>query len=187
MPSKLLAAFGCFAFSVALAGCAASPKPPSANGGLFRQKNEGYSILYKLMSDESQVGKIFIIKHADDSVGNLIRGVGDACTAASKQMDEFPKSDNRIEYDVSDLPYIEVKSRELAASETTKALLGSSGKEFELRLIFSQAQAMNYAHQLCDALAADEDNPDRKNFLTDLSQRCSGYYTSLMSMLDVKP
>jgi len=187
MLSKLFSGLLSVACAIALAGCAASPKPPSANGGLFRQKNEGYSILYKLMGDESQVGKIFIIKHADDSVGNLVKGIGDACATAKKQMDEFPKSDNRIEYDVSDLPYIEVKSRELAASETTKALLGSSGKEFELRLIFSQAQAMNYAHQLCDALAADDDNPDRKSFLTDLSQRCSGYYSSLLSLLAVKP
>jgi hypothetical protein len=187
MLSKLLSGLFSVTCGIGLIGCAASPKPPSANGGLFRQKNEGYSILYKLMSDESQVGRIFIIKHADDSVGNLIRGIGDACATAGKQMDEFPKSDNRIEYDVSDLPYVEVKSRELAASETTKALLGSSGKEFELRLIFSQAQAMDYAHQLCESLAADDDNPDRKNFLTDLSQRCSGYYSSLISMLDVKP
>ena len=35
---------------------------------MFRERNEGYSLLYKLMSDESNVSKIFILKHADDPV-----------------------------------------------------------------------------------------------------------------------
>jgi hypothetical protein len=179
---KTLAIFAC---TLALGGCAEN-KPPSANGGLFRQKNEGYSILYKLMGDESEVAKIFFIKHADDSVGAPVKQIGAACQGAKDEMDEFPKKDNRLEYDVSDLPYIEQKSRDLSRSVTTKALLESSGKEFELHLIFAQAQAMSYATELCDALAADEDNPLRKSFLTDLSRQCGKFYASLMELLVVK-
>jgi hypothetical protein len=169
-----------------LSGCASTPQPPSANGGLFRQHNEGYSLLYKLMSDESDVGKIFILKHADDSVGNPIRDIAKVCQDAKKQMDEFPKSNNRIEYDVADLPYMEQQSRDLQAKDDTKALLGSSGKEFELRLIFTQAEATNYGMQLSKALAEKEDDPGRKAFLTNLAKQLSDLHDRMMSLLSVK-
>lgn len=174
------------ACALALSGCAESVKPPSANGGLFRQKNEGYSILYHLMSQESDVAKIFIIKHASDQVGDVVKQVAATCQAAKAQMDEFPRKDNRIEYDVSDLPYIEQSSRDLAQKADTKALLERSGKEFELELVFTQAQAMMYARDLCDALAGDEDDPLRKAFLNDLSKQFSRLTDSLMELLEVK-
>ena len=164
-------------------GCSSTPKPPSANGGIFREKNEGYSLLYKLMSDESDVGKIFILKSADDRIGDLVREIGHFCQAAKKQMDDFPKSDNRVEYDVTDLPHMEQRSRDLQADSEAHALLTSSGKDFETRLIFIQAEAMNYAAHISKALAEKEDNPQRKAFLENLSKQSFDYHARLMKLL----
>jgi hypothetical protein len=174
------------ACALALSACSATPPPPSANGGLFRQHNEGYSLLYELMSDESDVGKLFIIKSADDSVKSLVKEIGSACQMAKKQMDEFPRSDIRIEYDVADLPYMEQRSRDLQAKVDEKELLTSSGQKFELRLIFTQAQAMDYAVQLSRALAEKETDPGRKNFLENLSKQCGEFHDRLMDLLTVK-
>jgi hypothetical protein len=171
---------------VSAAGCAATPKAPSENGGMFRERNEGYSLLYKLMGDESKVGGIFIIKHADDSVGGLVKEIGAACTGAKKQMDGYPGLNIRIEYDVTDLPKVEQESRDLEAKTQEKNLLTSSGKTFELRLVFTQAEAMEYAKNLCDALIAREDNAQIKAFLTALSLQCAGFHQRLMDLLTVK-
>jgi hypothetical protein len=168
------------------AGCAATPKAPSENGGMFRERNEGYSLLYRLMGDESKVGEIFIIKHADDSVGGLVKEIGAACTGAKKQMEAYPAMNNRIEFDVPDLPKVEQESRDLEAKTQEKNLLMSSGKTFELRLVFTQAQAMEYAKDLCDALIAREDNVQIKAFLTALSLQCAGFHQRLMDLLTVK-
>jgi hypothetical protein len=174
------------ACALALAGCASTPAPPSANGGMFRRQNEGYGLLYKLMSDDSDVSKIVIFTRADDSVVNLIREIASACQAAKKQMDEFPKSDNRIEYDEPDLPYIEAKGRKQQASDDEDALLTSSGKEFEVRLIVSQAQATDYAVQLSKALEENEADPGRKAFLTKVSKQFAECHARLMNLLTVK-
>jgi hypothetical protein len=171
---------------MALAGCSTTPKPPSENGGLFRERNEGYSLLYKLMGDESKVSEIFILKHADEPVGGLVKEIAAACQAAKKQMDGFPMANNRIEYDVPDLPRLEQESRDLEAKEESKDLLISSGKTFEVRLIFTQAQAMGYAMNLCQALLAHEDDPGHKEFLTNLSKQCAGFKQRLMELLNVK-
>jgi len=153
---------------------------------MFRRQNEGYSLLYKLMSDDSGVSKIVIFTRADDSVVSLIKEIAGACQTAKKQMDEFPKSDIRIEYDVPDLPYIEAKGRELQSSDDEKALLSSSGKEFEVQLIFNQAQATDYAVQLSKALAENESDPGRKAFLTNVSKQFADFHEQLMNHLTTK-
>jgi hypothetical protein len=174
------------ACAATLAGCTSTPTPPSANGGMFRQQNEGYSLLYKLMSDDSDVSKIVIFTRADDSVVSLIKEIAGACQAAKKQMDEFPKSDNRIEYDVPDLPYIEAKGRDQQASDDGHMLLTSSGKEFEVQLIVSQAQATDYAMQLSKALIENEKDPTRQAFLTNVSKQFADFHARLMGLLTIK-
>ncbi len=101
-------------------------------------------------------------------------------------MDQFPKQDNRIEYDVPDLPYMEKRSRDLQADDDEKALLLSSGKDFERRLIFTQAEAMNYAMQLCKALDEKVTDPARKTFLANLARQCGDFHDQLMNLLAVK-
>jgi hypothetical protein len=169
-----------------LAACASLPKPPGDNGGLFRERNEGYSLLHKLMSDESQVDGILVIKHADEPLASLVKEIAAAAKAAKQQLDGFPKADNRIEFDVLDLPRLEQETRDLEAKQDTKDLLFSSGQTFELRLIFTQAQAMGYAVNLCHALMEAEDNPDHKNMLSHLADQCAGFQQRLMAMLIVK-
>src|SRR6266478_9678941 len=88
-------------FAAILAGCNSTPTPPPAPAGsadAFRQMNEGYSLLYRLMRDESDVGKIFILKRASDSVSAPIKEIGNAAQAARKKMDELAKQDSRLSY-----------------------------------------------------------------------------------------
>lgn len=183
-----------FLILASLTGCATSsrhpapppsPKVPCENGGLFRQNNEGYSILYNLMSDESKVGGIFFIKRADPQVKSVIKELSLSCQAAKKRLEDFRASNNRLEFDIPDLPYMEKRSRDLEAREDRKVLLFSSGQQFELALIFTQAQAMNYAVNLTKALAEKESDPQRKAFLQDLTQQCTAYHERLMKLLSV--
>lgn len=181
---KNILLIGCAA---ALGGCATTtPAPPTENGGMFRHQNEGYSLLYKLISDDTDVNKIVIFTRADDSVVNLVKEIASASAAAKKQMDEFPKSDNHIEYDEQDLPKLEEKGRELQSSQDAKGLLTSSGKDFEVLLIFTQAQATDYAVQLSKAILKNEKDPTRISFLTNLSKQFADFHERLMGMLTVK-
>jgi hypothetical protein len=138
------------------------------------------------MSDESDVGMILWLKHADDSVARLVKAVGERCQAAKKQMDEFPMSDKHIEFNVADLPEVEQKCRELETAEKRHELLSSSGKDFEIYLIFSQAEAMSYANNLCLALEKTEDNPVRKKFLVNLAGQCGDFHERFMKLLLAK-
>jgi hypothetical protein len=167
-------------------GCASSSRPSQAESGNFREQAEGYSLLYKLASDESDVAKIFILKHADEPVAAVVKEIATFMQMNKKQLEAFRKSDARLAYDISALPAIELKSRDLQAKDERNGLLFSSGEKFELRLIFTQAEATNYARQLARALAEREDDPTRKQFLTDLAKRSGELHDRLMNLLSVK-
>lgn len=193
MPHHNRSQFLYFCCIVALGGCAAtsqapprSPPPPPGSGGAIAERNEGYSLLYNLMKDESDVGKVFIIKSADDSVKKSVKDVAAACQGVKKQLEDFKKTDVHMVLDTPALPAVETESRELARKEKTKLLLFSSGKTFELRLVFAQAQAMGYAQDLAEALVKREGDPQRKDALSKWAQQFSDLNDALMNLLSVK-
>lgn len=171
---------------LAIAGCATAADPPSPDKAPLRQLNQGYSLLYKLMSDESDVHKLLIFKHADEPLAGLIQQIATFSNDTKGQLEKFAKAAPPVELGVPDLPPVEQKSRDLESKEETSTLLGSSGKDFELRLIFTQAEAMNYGAQLAKALADQEVNPARKTFLGDVATRCAGFHDKVMGLLTVK-
>ena len=65
-------------------------------------------------------------------------------------------------------------------------MLFSSGKEFELRLLFTQAQAMGYANHLSKAVLEKVDDPEQKSFLQNAEKQTSDYHDRLMGILIVK-
>ncbi len=137
------------------------------------------------MSDESQVSKLLFLKRVGPSVGSVVKGISTTCEDAKKQMDGFAR-DGGINFQVSDLPAVEQRSRELQAKEESRLLLGSSGKDLELRLTFTQVEAMGYAMHLAQALAEREDNVARKAFLENLATRCAALRDQVMGLLSVK-
>jgi hypothetical protein len=171
----------------ALGGCASTKPSPAAGGLADRQRNEGYSLLYKLLSDEAGVSDILIIKHADEPVSSLVKEIATTCEAAKARMEAFRKTDRGLDYNVTDLPAVEQKSREVESGTQMRRLLGSSGKEFEVRLLVTQIEAMGYGSDLAKALEAHETDPGRKAFLTGLADQCEGFRERLVKELVALP
>jgi hypothetical protein len=171
---------------IGMAGCANVPGPARDANDPVNQNNDGYTVLYKLMSDESNVDKVFILKHADERVSDLVKQVASFCQSSRSQLDEFAKRDPQLKFDAPALPLIELEARKLEANEQTKMLLGSSGKTFELRLVFTQVQAMDYSQKLTAALAEREKDASRESFLKNASQRSGELRDQLMDLLTTK-
>ena len=167
-------------------GCASNTNSVEDNGGLIHQRNEGYGLLYALMTDESKVDGLLMIKRVDEPVAKLIRQIAAASKQATEQLDSYKTSASEIVLDEPDLPKVEQESRELERKRDSKELLLTNGKELELNLIFTQAQATGYASNMAQALANREDDAGRKQYLTSLADQFGGYRDQLMAMLAVK-
>jgi hypothetical protein len=148
-----------------------------------RVRNEGYSLLYQLLSQESDAAKILIIKHADSPIADIVKGIANTSGQAKKELDLFHEKDRHLNLEMPHLPEIEQKTRVAIESTETKQLLFSSGKKFEVRFLFTQAEAMNYAAHLAKVLHDQEDNPARKEFLATLSERCTTLHDRVMELL----
>jgi hypothetical protein len=171
------------ALGLALGGCASMGRPAAVGGPADRQRNEGYSLLYKLMTDEAGVSDILIIKHADESVSGLVKEIATACGTAKARMEAFAKIDHGLDFNVADLPAVEQKSRDLESGFQEHSLLGSSGSEFQVRLIVTQVEAMGYGADLAKALEAHEPDAGRKAFLAGLAAQCEGFRERLLKLL----
>jgi hypothetical protein len=172
-----------FVCVLAVTGCTTIQKIlPTADWGQARVRNEGYSLLYKLMDQESDVSKILIIKHASSPVADVIKEIASTCGFAKKGLDLFHEKDN-LNLKMADLPEIEQKTRLAIASTDTKQLLTSSGKTFEHRLLLTQVEAMNYASHMAKVLHDQETDPLRKQFLATLSQHCATLHDKVIDLL----
>jgi hypothetical protein len=170
--------------ALAMTGCSTIQRIlPTAAWRQARVRNEGYSLLYQLVSQESDAAKILIIKHADPPIADIVKEIANTCGQAKKELDRFHETDRHLNLEMTHLPEMEQKSRAAIQSTVTKQLLFSSGKTFEVRFLFTQAEAMNYAAHLAQVLHDQEDNPARKEFLAKLSEQCTALHDRVMVLL----
>lgn len=167
--------------ALAVTGC--STVLPTTAWRQARVRNEGYSLLYQLLSQESDVAKILIIKHTEPPVTDAIKEIATTSGQAKKALELFHEKDRHLNFEMTNLPQIEQKTRAAIESTETKQLLFSNGKTFERRLLFTQAQAMNYAAHLAKVLQDQEDNPNRKSYLAKLSERCTTLHDKAIDLL----
>jgi hypothetical protein len=174
-----------FLCAFTLTGCSSVQSIlPATSWHQNRVRNEGYSLLYKLLSQESDVAKILIIKDTDPPVTALIKEIANTSGEAQKQLEAFSKANHRLNLKMTDLPKVEQQTRDAIASTEAKQLLFSTGKTFESRLLFTQAEAMNYAAHLAKILEDQETDSQRKEFLAHLSDECTGLHDRVIKLLN---
>lgn len=164
-------------------GCASVQEKIPFVGNRYRERNEGFSLLYDLATKQSDVDKILILKHVDAKTAKEIKEIAQTFRQAQEQLDAFAHQDSSLNFKTKHLPVLEVKTRESIQSTTTKDLLFSSGKEFELRLLLTQVQALDYASHLAGVLEDQDDNKERKSFLSEFSKQCDQHHKNVMQLL----
>jgi hypothetical protein len=112
--------------TLAVTGCSTIQKIlPTTAWRQARVRNEGYSLLYQLLSQESNADKILIIKHADSPIADIIKEIANTCGQARKELDLFHEKDRHLNLEMTHLPEMEQKSRAAIQSTVTKQLLFS--------------------------------------------------------------
>jgi hypothetical protein len=160
-------------------GCAATVQP----GPTAPSASPGYALLDQLMGQEKDVSKILIIKDADAPISTLIKEIAAASDIAADKLQDFARQDAALNLKDTGLPDIEIRTRDAIASTQTHELLFNSGRNFEARLLFTQADAMNYAAHLAKVLNETEKDPARKQFLADLEKQSTDFYARILALL----
>ena len=170
-----------------LSGCKSPPPEPRAQAGLTETtRNNCYSLLHQLLDDEKDVSMLRFIKREDADLKALIKKVSAAAKVGASQLEVFAKQDPTLSLDHYDLPSGEVKTRASISKMEEKNLLHDSGDPFELVLIVTQLEALNYASHLAKVAGENDSQPGRALYLKGLSNEMKGLYGEVLAHLSVR-
>ena len=176
----LLAAM--FSAACFLTGCQ-SPKAvrPVQSGASIR--NNCYSLLHQLLDEQKDVSMLRFIKSEHSDVKTLVKRIATTSEAGAKLLEKFAKDDPSIRLDDLRLPPGEVATRDAIASTKEQELLSQTGDKFELTLLLTQTEALNYASHLAKVAGENEPQPERAHALAGIGQDMQNLYQEVFLLL----
>lgn len=160
-----------------------SPAPPASPTGAQGTRNNCYSLLHQLTEEEKDVSLLRFIKREHSDVKDLVKKIAATSKADSKLLEKFAKKDPSLYLGDIGLPSGEVATRAAIAATKKKALLDHSGDEFELTLLLSQAEALNYGWHLALVAAQNDSEPDRVRALQAMGDDMKVLYQKVYGLL----
>lgn len=149
-------------------------------------RDQGYALLYQLLSDEKNLSKLLLIKKEQADVGALLKRISEVSGEAAKQMEAFAKADPHLHLEFDGLPKIEKQTREMIGKTRAKELIAKTGDKFELRVLLTQNEALTYGAHLAVALQSQETDPARQKFLAETSQRLQDLHQALIDLMHTR-
>ncbi len=171
-----------------LTGChSPTATPQSAKSAAPSTRINCYSLLHQLLEDEKKVSHLRFVKQEQNDVKKLVKKISANASAGAQLLEKFAKDDPSIRLNDARLPPGETATREAIAATKKRELLGQTGREFELTLLLSQAQALDYASHLAKVAAENEPHPSRARGLASLSEDMQNLHREVLVLLHQKP
>jgi hypothetical protein len=145
-------------------------QPTNSVPGEGPSANHGYALLFDLMGDEKNVSKLLIIKRERLELKDVVKAISRTAGDARKQLEKFGKAEPALNLKDKGLPGAEIAARESISKAKAKELLTDKGKDFELKLLLSQNEALTYGEHLALTIAQKETHPQRLKFLQNLTR-----------------
>lgn len=169
-------------------GCAHFQKPAAKHqetlgSGKSEIRNNAASLLYELLGDEKDVSKILIIKRNSDELGRLIKSVSAAAAVNYKQLKQLAAVDPTLNLNLMALPPGEKAARAAIAKTKERELLSASGREFEFKLLLTQAEALSYGWHLAKIVAENSSSVEQVQKFTALSQQLENLYGRVIARI----
>ena len=169
-------------------GCASLKKNQPVNGESFiseklQIRNNAASLLYDLMGNEKNVGKILIIKRNSEEVGQLIKKISETSAETEKQLEQLETNDPSLDLRAIQLPPGEKAARGAVAKTKEHELLFSFGREFEFNLLLTQAEALNYGWHLAKIAAENSSSPEEVQEFAAMSHAMEKLYHQVVGQM----
>lgn len=170
---------------LSLVGCRTAParRVPSAETGQFTLRNNCYSMLNDLLDQQKHVGLLLLIKREESDVRKLVRRIAAASSEGASMLKRFAKEDPTLSLDDTWLPPGEAQTRDAISKTTRDRLLQESGADFELTLLLTQTQAVNYAAHLAQVAGEADTDAGRAQAMVKMQREFEGLYLELFRLI----
>ena len=146
-------------------------------------RNNALALLDDLLGDEKNVSKVLIVKHNSDELGKLIGDISKSAGEGAKMVEAFAKTEPSLNLKATDLPAGESATRKAISKTKEHLLLHSKDAEFELQLLLTQTEALNYGAHLAMVVAENESQADRAREFLRLSANLWALDERVLAML----
>lgn len=147
--------------------------------------NQGYALLYDLVSQQQDLNKILWIKNTSPPVVELIEAIADVSGEMTRHLDEWQQADPTIRLDSTGLPEVDQATRKAITSYKTMTLLGDWGETFTRDLLLTQNEALNYGGYLMKVLSEKTPEADHAETLRTTGKRYLDLRDQAMAHLTV--
>lgn len=173
---------------VGFAGCVTAPKTelPKSEDAALAVRNQGYALLYKLMSDEKNLSKLLLVKKEQADLGELIKRISKVSGEVAAGLEKLSKADGHLHLEFDGLPAIEKQVRDSIGKTRAKELITKGGQKFELRVLLTQSEALTYGAHLAAVLQAHESDEARRKFLAETSQRLQELHQGVIDLMHTR-
>jgi hypothetical protein len=174
--------------TIAFAGCATLPKSeaPKSDDAALAIRNQGYTLLYNLMSDEKNVAKLLLIKKEQADLGELLKRISKVTGEVADGLEKLSKADGHLHLNLDGLPAIEKETRDSIAKTRAKELIAKGGQKFELRILLTQAEALTYGAHIAAVLQRHESEETRRKFLAETSQKLQELHQAVIDLMHTR-
>jgi len=156
----------CLAVATVCAGASgrqsAGPKEGSDASNKVEVRNNAASLLADLFHEEKNVDKVLIIKHNSKALGELMKAISTTAGDGERKLEELAKGDKTLNLHALELPPGEKATRAAISKTKEHEILFTSGETFELNLLLSQTDALDYASHLAKIAAENSSSPEQQ-------------------------
>jgi hypothetical protein len=167
-----------------LTGCQSPNQPSSIESATSPStRNNSYSLLHQLLEQEKDVSFLRFFKAEETDIKDLINKIAKTSGAGAKLLEKYAKADPSLRLDDLQLPPGETATRAAIAAAERKELLSEKGSQFELALLLTQTEALNYAWHLAKVASENETQAERAAALEGLSKDMESLYHEEFALL----
>jgi hypothetical protein len=146
-------------------------------------RNNAASLLYELLGNEKNVGKILIVKSSSENLGQPIKTISAKSVDYHKQLDLLAGDDVNLNLHAIELPPGEKATRDAVARTEEHDLLFASGKEFEFNLLLTQAEVLRYGGHLAIIAAENSSLPKEVHIFIMMSQTMNNLHDGVIAQM----
>jgi len=160
---------------------------PADGAGKIEVRNNAASLLADLLGDEKNVSKILIIKHNSAELGRLIKLISKTAGDGANELETLAKSDPTLNLHSLQLPPGEVATRAAISKTKEHELIFSSGEKFELSLLLSQTDALDYGSHLAKIAAENSSSTEQQLKFHSLDVALNARFREVVAKLRALP
>jgi hypothetical protein len=149
-------------------------------------RNNSLALLDELLNEEKNLSKILIIKSASPKLKRLVKDISAAAGTNADLLKLLMEKDPSLQLPGNGLPPGEKATRDAISKTKEHLLLHTKGVEFELQLLLTQSEALNYGVHLALVAADNESQPERARQFSSLSTQLKQLHEQVVAMLRTK-